>query len=68
LENRIEKSKLAALGDLQSYIFPKVVYTVDRNQAAAFVAKLLNELPVADMNIIEPEIEEIIRDVFTRNK
>ena len=42
---------------------------VDRAQAAHQAAKLLQQLPVQDVNIEEPPIEAIIREVFeSQNK
>lgn len=43
-------------------------FKVARSHAAAKAAKLLTELPITDINIKEPELEEVIRDVFASNK
>jgi len=42
--------------------------TVPREQAAAKAAQLLHELPVSDINIKEPELEDVIRDVFSNGE
>jgi ABC-2 type transport system ATP-binding protein len=68
LEERVDKDKLTSFGNLHSFEFPKAIYKVRRTDATAFVAKLINDLPIADVNIEEPEIEDIIRDVFTKSR
>lgn len=44
---------------------PKVVFSVKRKNANSVAAKLLEKFPVADLNILESSIEDIIREVFT---
>lgn len=41
---------------------------VPRAKAAAEAAKLLHDLPVTDINIKEPELEDVIREVFANGK
>ncbi len=43
----------------------KVVFSVKRKNANPVAAKLLEKFPVADLNILESSIEDIIREVFT---
>ena len=57
--------QLAEFGDLKEYEHPKARIVVPRGQAAHKAAELLQKFPVADLNIIEPPIEAIIREVFT---
>lgn len=44
---------------------PRVVFSVKRKNANPVAAKLLEKFPVADLNILESSIEDIIREVFT---
>jgi len=40
---------------------------VPRAQVASQAAQLLQQLPIVDINIKEPEIEEVIRDIFSHH-
>ncbi len=66
LETYVAPSKLAGVGDLIDYNFPKAVIRVPRCASNVAAAQILQEFPVADLNIEEPDIEDIIRDVFTK--
>lgn len=61
----VEKGKLEKLGKLQSFEYPKATLSVARRNSNQIAAKLLEYFPVEDLNIEEPDIEEIIRDVFS---
>ena len=43
-----------------------VVLSVPRDSSSGVASKLLNSFPVEDLNIEEPKIEDIIRDVFNK--
>ncbi len=61
----IDPKKLAKIGKLKEYQFPRAVISVRRSVASLAAAELLRKFPVADLDIAEPPIEEIIREVFT---
>lgn len=65
LETYIGPDKLAEVGELVDYNFPKAVIRVPRSASNVAAAQILQKFPVADLNIEEPDIEDIIRDVFT---
>jgi len=50
---------------ITSFDFPKATFKVKRRLTNQAAAKLLQNFPVADINITEPRIEDIIREVFT---
>ncbi len=62
----VNKEKLHKLGTIKSYDFPSVVLSVPMEKSKAVAATLLKDFPVEDINIEEPNIEEIIRDIFQR--
>lgn len=64
LEEYMTPDKLSQIGELVSYTFPKAVIRVPRNASNVAAAELLSKYPVDDLNIEEPDIEDIIRDVF----
>jgi ABC-2 type transport system ATP-binding protein len=62
---KVSPEKLAEIGHIREFDFPKAVLSVDRASASFAAAELLQNFPVADLNIEEPPIEDIIREVFT---
>ena len=60
----VDPKKVAILGEVKEYEFPKVVLSVPRSNSNHVAAELLEKFPVADINIEEPDIEDIIRTVF----
>lgn len=68
LEEYMAPDKLKEVGDLVSYSFPKAVIRVPRNASNVAAAQLLQKYPVDDLNIEEPDVEDIIRDVFAAPK
>src|SRR6266567_972277 len=56
---------LAEYGAVKSFRFPNAVLEVPRQEAAATSARLLAALPIADLSIEDPPIEEVIRQAFT---
>ncbi len=55
---------LAVFGEVKSFRFPNAVLEVRREDAPATSARLLAALPVADLSIEDPPIEEVIRLAF----
>lgn len=68
LNKFIDGKKLARLGEIKFYKYPKLILSVPRSKAKHVSAILLEEFPVDDFNIQDPEIEDVIRLVFSRHK
>lgn len=68
LSSEVPKKTLEEIGTVKTYDYPQATLLVPRKQASERAAKLLKEFPVADLNIEEPSIEAIIRDVFKHVK
>lgn len=64
LSESVTQKELKKFGELKEYEFPRATLLVERGQAAKVAAHVLTQLPVADVNIEEPSIEAIIREVF----
>jgi len=62
---KVEKKDLKKIGKVDKFDFPKATIVVKRSVASVAAAELLQSFPVADLNIEEPSIEAIIREVFT---
>jgi len=61
----VSREKLARLGEIKEYDPPKAVIQVKRADTSVVAAKILQEFSIEDLNIEEPQIEDIIREVFT---
>ncbi len=62
--DEVKEAALAKYGEVKDFEFPKATLLVPRTTATKTAATLLAEFPVADVNIEEPSIEAIIREVF----
>ena len=60
----VTEEKLLQYGEVKSFEDPKATLLVPRKDAAKVAAKIMTDLAVADINIEEPPIEAIIREVF----
>ncbi len=65
--DQVKKEQLKALGKIESYELPKVVLSVAGNSVKKVAAKLLQDFPVEDVTIENPEIEDVIRDIFAKS-
>ncbi len=63
----VEKKDFSVIPDAKiiDYNPPRVVFSAKRNKVNEVAAKLLTKFHVADLNITESSIEDIIREVFT---
>lgn len=66
--NRISKTDLAKLGKINYFEGQKVSLTVPKNKIRKVATAILAKFPIEDLTIEEPEIEEVIRMVFTKKK
>src|SRR6266576_2389567 len=62
----VTAATLAAFGTVKTFHFPNAVLEVRREEAAATRARLLAALPVADLSIEDPPIEDVIRQAFAQ--
>ncbi len=61
----VKKDKLTTIGEVTEYAYPKATIKVPRRESSQKAAQLLQNFPIADLNIEEPPIEAVIREVFT---
>src|SRR5689334_11553804 len=64
LQRDVELEALRRFGEVKVHRFPNAVLETPRDQAAATSARLLAELPIADISITDPPIEEVIQKAF----
>lgn len=65
LAKEIDLKSLAQVTEIKEVEFPQVILNVPRNKVSQVTAKLLQKFPVADLNIEEEQIEDVIRKIFS---
>ncbi|HEX7041803.1 MAG TPA: ATP-binding cassette domain-containing protein [Patescibacteria group bacterium] len=68
LNNMPNPKFLEDLGEIEKFKYPELVIKVPRESASEAASKILSRLPVEDVNIENPSVEDIIRDVFSAQK
>jgi ABC-2 type transport system ATP-binding protein len=66
LERPVPRAALAALGEVVRHDAAVGVLQVQNGALRAAMARLLAELPVADLTVEDPPLEEVMRDLFAR--
>ncbi len=61
----INPDALKSVGQVREFTYPRALISVPRAETSAAASRLLRDFPVADLNIEEPAIEDVIREVFT---
>jgi ABC-2 type transport system ATP-binding protein len=64
----VARAALAELGDVLEHEPLRAVVRVPWADVPARAARLLAEFPVADLSVNEPDVEEVIRQVFTEQQ
>ena len=64
-KNNVTREDVEKLGEIKEFEAPKAVISVKRASAPRIAARILEDFSVADINLEEPQIEDIIREVFT---
>lgn len=65
LKQKIKQQELERIAAVEEYSYPKVTFKVPKSEASAKASRILEEVDLEDMNIEEPPIENIIRELFT---
>lgn len=61
---KVDIKDFEKLGEIDNFTYPKLQLLVKRDNASETVAKILSKYEVEDINIEDPEIEDVIRKVF----
>jgi len=65
LAKEADPKKFDEIGKVEEYDYPRLIFSIKRKDVPGVAAQVLEKLPVADLNIEEPSIEDIIRELFT---
>jgi len=61
----VEEEDLAVIGEIKKFDFPQAQISVKREVSSLTASELLKNFPVEDLNIEQPPIEDVIRQLFT---
>ena len=64
LNKVIDPGKLRNFGEIRTYEFPSLVLEVKKDEVNQVAAKLIQDFPIDDINIVDQDIEDIIREIF----
>ncbi len=64
LRKEVVPGEMESFGELKSFTYPEAVISVPYKRISDVSSQILKKLPVEDVIIAEPEIEDIIRKVF----
>ncbi len=64
-EKDVKREELKGFGRLHAYRLGECTLAVNRKETPFVVEEILKKFEVEDINIEEPDIEDVIRDVFT---
>ena len=65
LSKEVSEADLAKFGTVKKYSNNRAIIMAPRKQILQTAAALLKKLPVEDINIDEPAIEDVIREIFS---
>jgi ABC-2 type transport system ATP-binding protein len=65
LSKEVDPKAIDGFGEVKEFAYPKLTFSIKREDISKVTADVLEKLPVADLNIEEPPIEDIIRELFT---
>jgi len=64
-EKDVERNEIEKFGKIHAYKPGESTIAVNREDAPSVAAEMLKQFVIEDINIEEPDIEDVIRDVFT---
>ena len=65
LSEEVDLKTFAKYAEIKKVEFPKVILAVPRKSVSQVATKILQNYPIADLNIEEESIEDIIRKIFS---
>jgi len=63
---KVEASALQKYGEIVEFTHPKVILRVPQAQTSRIASRILTKFNVADLTIQEPQLEDVIRLLFTK--
>lgn len=66
--SKVKKDDLIQFGDIKKFEYPEVIINVPQNKVSKVAYDLLDKYDIDDIDINEPELEDMIRIIFGRHK
>lgn len=67
-QDYVDPKKLEGLGEIKKFKYPELVLRVPNKESNETASNILKNCPVEDLNIEDPEIEDVIREVFAKKE
>ncbi|MBI2622879.1 MAG: ATP-binding cassette domain-containing protein [Candidatus Levybacteria bacterium] len=64
----VDPKKLADFGEIKNFDHPKLELRVSSKQVGKITSEILEQFEIEDLTIEEPEIEDVIREVFSKKE
>jgi len=68
LQREVKKDNFQALGKVIKFQYPEIVLVSSKEKISETTSKLFEQLPIEDVTIQDPAIEDIIREIFSSNE
>lgn len=65
LDKHVDKKELEIIGKVKEYEYPRAVISIKRDETVTKSIEVIKKFKITDLNIEEPKIEDVIREVFT---
>lgn len=62
----VDPKKLESFGEIKKFHYPELILRVSKEESNEAAALLLKNFPIEDVNIEDPQIEDVIREVFSK--
>lgn len=66
LNEHVDLKEVEEFGIVKKFSYPQFIIRVSKDKSNDAAAAILKKLPVDDLNIEDPQIEDVIRDVFSK--
>lgn len=68
LHSYVDPKKLDGFGELKKFDFPEWQIKVPVSKSNEVASKILSQFPIEDLNIEDPDLEDVIHDVFDKER
>jgi len=68
LSRRVQRSELESLGTVVEHLDAEAVVQVSQDALQGAVARALSSLPLTDLTVEDPPLEEVMRDLFAQGR
>lgn len=68
LSKKIEAKRIEGLGEIKMFSYPQLLLRLFGKNISKTIAKILKDLPVRDLNIEDPDVEDVIREIFAEKR